>query len=138
MPTIENKTMSPIGYSLAHLDPTARDEKGRLPRTVTGRLVPGMNEVSEEAADYLRNHPVMKVKFEDEELVFHGNVKIERMSARKAQNMVKKTFDLDTLYAWRDKKLPPTVKRLIDFQINAIKDPDMKEEGYQRNVDRLG
>lgn len=99
--------------------------KGNYIRHIGVRLIPGANELKEDAIDvFLQecDHPLNKVLIDNKEIVFELKG-ISELSAPKASSLVKDTFDLNLLEEWKDAETRKSVLKAIDEQIEAIKNP---------------
>ena len=111
-------------------------------------LKPGTNEIEKSELDYIKKHPVGKLKFETKvhvkekeaylpiiEVVAEssedGNaeeVAFAALGAEKAKDLVKNTYDTTLLKEWSESETRKTVAKAIDAQLKKI---DEEREGSE-------
>ncbi|MGM0806516.1 MAG: hypothetical protein ACQET8_17380 [Bacillota bacterium] len=81
-------------------------------------LIPGANKISEEEWKEFSSHPIMKKVVDKGDVVAEKS--FDELTASKAIELVKDTFDPSLLEAWKKEDSRKTVQEAIDAQLAVI------------------
>lgn len=93
-------------------------------------LMPGVNDIPDDAWREAETHPAVKGMIADGTLrVQPGRVDLARMKPEEAAALVAKTFDRKTLEGWASQEKRAPVSRAIEDQLAAITPKPEKPNG---------
>ena len=94
------------------------------------RLMPGANEVEDEAWEKVKDFRAVKRRLESGEYeVLQGKSDgIKGFTAKKAAELVKETYDMSLLEKWDSEETRPSVRKALKEQIEFMRLPAAEEE----------
>lgn len=103
------------------------------------QLIPGVNEITEEQWEAIKNHPLLPALFKNDSFEWVDGMSPEdKVEAKKpeevltglkdgkAVKVVKETLKKPLLESWKENEKRPEVIQAIDGQINKLKLPEKK------------
>lgn len=118
------------------------------------RFMPGINKITQEQWDEIKDHPLLPFRFEEDhlewlkgkgpddcvdeeegvesegeeieekELSEMANDVLSEYKPKEAKDLVKNTFDVDLLKSWKETEERGAVLKVIDQQIEKLEEPE--------------